>query len=513
MERGKIPKSNEERIHLIKETQSLAEQCRLRPTYHFRCPGGWMNDPNGTIYFNGEYHLFYQHYPYSEKPGQMHWGHAKSKDMVHWEHLPIAITPSEDKGEMECWSGCCVNDNGTPTIIYTSIGKKWPKEYDASQWSAISKDGMVTWKKVPENPIMTKDLFINAGIEIEDWRDPYVWHEEGEWYAVLGGRIKSALKDIPYLPAASLYTSKDLRSWKFNGILCDGISGAGKPGKIKNSILGGSAKEITTGENWECPNFFPMDIHNQIYCLIVSPHSRVQYALGIYKNHKFTPHFWGVFDFGSVYYATNTYLTPDGRTVVMGWIQRGGEGGWDGLTSIPRVVELNPTEGLKITPACELQSLRETHISLSKTEVPEDNTINLENPEILEKSSRRLEIIASITLTELKPKNRDEASFGVKIFQPDEIRPSLGNEIGINYEENLFYNGMEHGYIDLNNQKEFLFHIFLDNSVIETFLNYKYCLTSRIYPNDGAKPNIGFFAKKCKIIIKSLDIWNLKKIF
>lgn len=523
MERGIIPKSQEERERLVSKIKKLAERCRFRPTYHFRCPGGWMNDPNGTIYYNGEYHLFYQHYPYSEKPGQMHWGHAKSKDMVHWNHLPIAIYPSEEFGEMECWSGCCVinKEKGIPTITYTSIGKNWPKEYDASQWSAISTDGMLTWTKIPENPVMTKDLFLKAGIIIEDWRDPYIWQEDEEYFAVSGGRIKSSIPNMPYIPAASLYSSKDLKKWWYVGILCDGTSGAGKPGKVKNSPIGGSAREITTGENWECPNFFPLDRQNKIYCLLVSPYSRVQYAVGIYENHKFIPNYWAVFDFGSVYYATNTYLTPDGRTVVMGWIQKGGEGGWDGLTSLPRVVELDPVSGLRITPAKELQALRASHISVGNIKLSDDSYIQLEEivkdlvqyREIIARSSRRLELIANIMVLELKPENRDEASFGIKIFDPEGVRPALSNEIGINYEESLIYNGTEHGYINLQDQKEFLFHIFLDNSVIETFLNYKYGITSRVYPQPESAPKIGFFANKCKIIVNRLDIWNLKAIW
>ena len=108
----------------IEKARKIAEKCPYRPTYHFLAPANWMNDPNGPIFYKGEYHLFYQHNPYGDKWGHVHWSHAKSRDLVHWEHLPIALDPSNELGEEHCFSGCCINNNGVPTIIYTSIGPK-----------------------------------------------------------------------------------------------------------------------------------------------------------------------------------------------------------------------------------------------------------------------------------------------------------------------------------------------------------------------------------------------------
>src|SRR5439155_17724157 len=124
-----------------------------RPTFHFLGPANWMNDPNGPIFYGGYYHMFYQHNPYGDKWGHMHWGHARSKDLVHWEHLPIALWPSKTQGEEHCFSGCAaLNANGEPMIFYTSIGHPKPE-----CWIALPEDkDLLRWKKFDGNPVLTE---------------------------------------------------------------------------------------------------------------------------------------------------------------------------------------------------------------------------------------------------------------------------------------------------------------------------------------------------------------------
>ena len=112
-----------------------------RPTYHFLPPANWMNDPNGLIQWEGQYHLFYQYNPYAAVPGNIHWGHAVSADLVHWADLPIALGPtpgSVDAGG--CWSGCAVDDGGLPTLIYTGF-----RDGAQRPCLATSQDGLLTW--------------------------------------------------------------------------------------------------------------------------------------------------------------------------------------------------------------------------------------------------------------------------------------------------------------------------------------------------------------------------------
>ena len=126
----------------------------LRPAVHFLPPSQWMNDPNGPIFHNGWYHLFYQYNPYGDVWGNCHWGHARSRDLVHWEHLPIALAPLHEAGEEHCYSGCAaIDDQGRPLLIYTSVpfGNRGP-ECRYAQWAAVGDDELLTWQRHPANP-------------------------------------------------------------------------------------------------------------------------------------------------------------------------------------------------------------------------------------------------------------------------------------------------------------------------------------------------------------------------
>ncbi len=164
-----------------------------RPIFHSQPPANWNNDPNGTLFYKGYYHLFYQHNPFNDRWSWMHWGHMRSKDLVHWEHLPIALWPSLEKGEKHCFSGSAiVNRHGEPMLFYTSIGHDAPE-----QWVAIPKDDeLIEWEKHPENPILS--IGDHKGETIVDWRDPQLIHEGDETFMVGGasgrfGRIHHAL--------------------------------------------------------------------------------------------------------------------------------------------------------------------------------------------------------------------------------------------------------------------------------------------------------------------------------
>jgi len=115
----------QEATRTLQKNIATAQADPWRSRYHFAPPANWMNDPNGTILYNGEYHLFYQFNPAKSKWGNLHWGHARSKNLVNWEHLPIPLAPDGFPGEMHCYSGCCiVADDGTPIIYYTSMNMK-----------------------------------------------------------------------------------------------------------------------------------------------------------------------------------------------------------------------------------------------------------------------------------------------------------------------------------------------------------------------------------------------------
>ena len=268
-----------------------------RPRIHFLPPAGWMNDPNGTIYHNGYYHVFYQHNPYDDTWRDLHWGHARSKDLVSWEHLPIALVPSKAHDERSCYSGsCCVTDGGVPTIFYTRV-RPLPEREPREQWAATSDDEMIMWTRHPRNPMLTDH---HGGPAIKgNWRDPFVFRTEGRTFLVITAQLaESAGEDFAVL----LYEALDgeLEEWVFRNIILR------KPGY-----------ELSFPE---CPNFFPM---GDEWVLLTSPYKPVEYHIGTFNlsTYTFSPRTHGRLDAGIDYYATNTAHAPDGRLILFAWIR------------------------------------------------------------------------------------------------------------------------------------------------------------------------------------------------
>lgn len=237
--------------------------------------------------FDGYYHMFYQHNPYADVWDWMHWEHTRSKDLVNWEHLPIALWPSVVEGENHCFSGSgYIMDNCKPILFYTSIGHENPQH-----WAAIPEDNeLKTWRKHPANPIIVMED--HDGLYIEDWRDPFLFRENGNTYMVIGGHPEGENGSIMFYKVLN----KELTKWDFLGTPFTGQEG-----------------------NWECPNFFKV---GDKYLLIYSPHGRVEYYTGTmdFENVKFNHEVHGDVDNGLNYYAPNTLQKADGRRILFGWI-------------------------------------------------------------------------------------------------------------------------------------------------------------------------------------------------
>jgi beta-fructofuranosidase len=320
-------------LRAMGSVQNAAERASkdpARPQYHFRAPGNWINDPNGPIFHGGYYHMFYQHNPYGDAWGHMHWGHARSKDLVRWEHLPIALWPSESKGEKHCFSGCAWrNAKGEPMIFYTSIGH--PKPHC---WIALPEDqDLIRWKKFEGNPILTEE---SPGIPYYDFRDPFVFGHQGRTYMVHGGNLNKAKGGQAVV---SLYEAEnpELTKWKYRSIL----------------FQHPDPKVV----NIECPLFFPM---NDKFVLITSPHRACDYFVGTFDPvaGKFTSEHSGMVDYRDQFYAPNTLVDDKGRRILWGWVRGFKEKrGWNGCLSLPRILTL---EGNKLVqkPAPELAVLR-----------------------------------------------------------------------------------------------------------------------------------------------------------
>ena len=240
-----------------------AEQDPLRPVYHFRPPAQWMNDPNGTIFAGGYFHLFYQFNPYDDCWQHMHWGHARSRDLVHWEHLPIALWPSEEAGEEHCFSGCAaVLGDGTPLLLYTSVDGREESQRPNEQWAALGSADWMTWTKYAGNPVLQLPI-PGAPAFTGQWRDPYLFTCAGRQFLIVGADTE----DETMLP---IFEAKDgdLLHWHYRGLLY----------RIPKTTL----------PFLECPNFFRVGSH---WVLLTSPYQPVHYFVGDFSPTRWSsPH-------------------------------------------------------------------------------------------------------------------------------------------------------------------------------------------------------------------------------
>ena len=276
------------------ELQAKHEQLNLRwyPRYHLAARAGWINDPNGLVWFDGWYHAFYQHHPYSTKWGPMHWGHARSKDLVHWEHLPVALAPEGPEDKDGCFSGSAVVDGDTLALIYTGHKFHGDPSDEANlyqvQCLATSRDGI---------HFERQGIVVDTPPGMHHFRDPKVWREEDSWYMIVGARDGDTGQ-------VRLYRSADLRQWQDAGVLDE------------------AEKEM--GYMWECPDFFAL---NGKHILMFSPQGLA--AKGYQNRNLFQSGYllgeWrpgqafvreGEFvemDHGHDFYAPQSFLTPDGE--------------------------------------------------------------------------------------------------------------------------------------------------------------------------------------------------------
>ncbi|MGU7949938.1 glycoside hydrolase family 32 protein [Streptococcus suis] len=334
-----------------------AEKATLDPTFrperHFVPEIGWINDPNGFVYFKGEYHLFYQFNPYESVWGPMHWGHAKSKDLVNWEHLPVALAPDKDYDKDGCFSGSAIVKDDILWLMYTGHIVNEDGSVRQVQNMAYSTDG-IHFEKIAQNPVATEELLPEEVIA-NDFRDPKIFEKDGRYYSVVATKHKDGVGCIVLLG------SDDLLDWQFESI-----------------FLKGQAHQ---GHVWECPDYFEVD--GQEY-LIVSP-MRYQKEdndfVNINSNIFVTGHVdWDkkVFeadsfkeiDHGHDFYAAQTTEGPEGERVMIAWMHTWGRPlvtndlghKWYGQMTLPRLLKQGENGLRQVLPASILNSFDDIEI-------------------------------------------------------------------------------------------------------------------------------------------------------
>lgn len=463
-----------------------------RARYHFQPPAHWMNDPNGVIQWQGAYHLFYQYNPKGAWHERVHWGHAVSPDLVHWQDLPVALTPTDggiDDGG--CWSGCAVDLGDHVRFFYTGVRPQ------VVCMATSDQPDLRTWEKSPTPLIDAPPPGVDAGTPA-DFRDPYVWREEDGWYMVIGSR-QAGVGGL-----ALLYRSQDLKNWNYLHPLLAGDSTVTEP--------------IWTGTMWECPNFFYLD---GTPVLMVSAQDKGTgelrypvYFAGEVEDWRLIPAQVGKIDHGGAFYAPLAMKDDEGRMLMWGWLQEDRSrdaqraAGWSGMMSLPRELFLHGDGSVGQRPAPELTALRGTHWGAS------DLILDPDGPNLpAEVSGRALELrlicqpsaddrlsldlLASPDGSE-RTQIRYDAETGVLTL--DRARSSLAADVG---------NDPMSAPVPLVEGRLTL-RVFVDGSAIEIFANERICFASRVYPTSAQATGVHLTGSGA---LQQLDIWEMKSIW
>jgi sucrose-6-phosphate hydrolase SacC (GH32 family) len=449
-----------------------------RPQFHFTPEKNWHNDPNGLVFYKGEYHMFYQYNPYGNKWGYMHWGHAISTDLVHWEHLPVALYPdnnSKDSIECTAFSGSGIIDQNNIAGLQSGEEKTMLLFYTSQhcgQRLAYSNDKGRTWKKYDKNPIIPFD-------PTDDARDPKVfWYDPGKQFVMV---LYRKPEDKESSKGVSIYTSKNLTEWTF-----------------KNHIPG----------FFECPDLVELAVNRRSddkkWVLFDGDGS---YVIGAFDGEKFTPETKKMkSDFGANYYATQTWSNipdTDGRCIQIAWMRGGEFPGmpFKGQMTFPCELSLKKySEGIRLVrkPVKEIEQL---HL---KGEVWENKNLIPGINKNLVKGVKGdcLHIIGSFEV-----KTADSFGFVVRLDKKN-------NGTEINYDtksKTLSCLGKSaviepvDGVIKLE--------ILLDRSSLEIFANDgKTVLSSCFTPNEDGE-GIYLFNTGGELLVQKLEIYPLKSIW
>ncbi len=435
----------------------------MRPQFHLLPAANWMNDPNGPIYFNGQYHMFCQYNPHAAVWGDMSWYHSISPDMIHWTHLPIAFTPTPGGPDAYgCFSGSAIAVGHRVYVVYTGTVESTPdkatirdgeNKIQESQCLAWSDDpNLIHWTKDPK-PIVPLPP---EGMKITGFRDPSAWRQ-GDWYYMTVGSGVAKVGGC-----VLLYRSKDMKSWEYMHPIA---SGAWNGKQTSNPC--------DDGEMWECPELFAL---NGGHVLIYSTEGSVFWQSGKLDSETmlFHPTKTGLLDLGD-FYAPKSQLDASGQRMLWGWIpERRPEAvykaaGWAGMMSLPRVLRLDRDGTLRMQILPTFATLRSSvplrpASSGNRTEF----ILQRASGEVLCSAPRRTEAF------EFVMQNSSDGGELLRIvYEPAKhVFLADGKEIALGPDD----------------APEL--HVFVDGSVIEVIVSQRTGYTRRFYSSQRVAPDV-----------------------
>ncbi|WP_436927484.1 glycoside hydrolase family 32 protein [Halosimplex amylolyticum] len=480
---------------IVRDARRLRESYQEdhhRPRFHFVAPEGHCSpfDPNGALYWNGRYHLFYLIGTYEEE--QTSWGHASSADLLHWRHHPRALVPNADEEHM--FSGdAFITRNGTPALVYHSVGH-------GNCIATAADEDLIEWQKSPANPVMPNPAW-----------DPAAWREDDVYYSLSGSNPEHEPDEL------TLYRSEDLEQWE------------------KRHQFVFSPEEWDVGADYSCPDFFSLGDKHVL--LFISHDRGAQCLVGRYEDERFYPedHYrmnWP----GGTLFAPESLVDEDGRRIFWAWVPEARspeaqlESGWSGVMSLPRTLSFDEDGRLLVRPVSELKRLRSNHRSDGNIEVGPGRDHRPSDA-----GGRHLELSIEIV-----PETADEVGVAVcrspdgeeqtavsyipseEVLRVDTHNASASDEVtnpwphpGVGVQEEMEQSGAENDVwvqeapFALTEGERLSLQLFLDGSILEVFANDRQCVTQRLYPDREDSTGVSVFARGGDASVESIDTWDL----
>lgn len=467
-----------------------------RPVYHAMPAANWTNEPHGMVAYNGQYHLFYQRTPNGPFKTMMHWGHMISSDFVNWEHEKDALWPTLEWSATSgydmkgIWSGDVVVDNGTAHAFYTNVNHTGP--YNPGIAHATSSDGRLeNWTKL--GPVIDREV-------VADFRDPYLWREGSTWHMIIGAKLSSGRGGLEY------YTSSDLNNWT-----------------RQSQFTTLDYSQVNPAQSlWEMPVF--EEIGNGKHLLIVNPipgsgHTRAVYWTGTWSAGLFTPDYTQPknLDLFHGHLSPTVARNNNGQLVGIGIVderwdsQAQLDAGWCHTFSLPRVYTLLADgQTLGQSPAPELQSLRIAGSGTLQT------NLQVNGVQLIEARGQSMELII-----ELNPATT-ASKYGVNFFASEDgseitrlyydavtkeiVLNKLNSSLSPRSFERLQY---AEPYDEVAFGKPQKFHIFLDHSAIDVFINDKAVFSNRIYPTQVSSNRVQLYSEGAVTTFTSVQSYLL----
>ena len=477
---------SEDELHTARHVRLRMLRDPYRPAYHFvaREGQGLPFDPNGCVYWRGRHHLGYIY----QEWGVHHWGHASSRDLLHWRHHPPSLTPTEDSPEIGIFSGNGFVDRDGSRVIYLYHG------VGAGNCIAWSDDrNLEQWHKQEGNPIVASPPDLERAV-YTSW-DPCGWIDGDTYYAVFGGKKNTVWK------------SGDLRKWE----VCGPFLASAYPG-------------VDIYEDISCPDFFKLGRRWVMVC--ISHRLGARYYVGDWVNEQLVPEYHEMMSFrDNEFFAPESYTDGQGRRIMFAWVFDRREeavrvpSGWGGTLSLPRVLSLGPDNRLVMTPVEEVKALRYNEMVSKDVPVPHDVEVVVPFDGV-EGNVLELEVeLASTGAAEYgvkvccSPDGREETVIGYDVgegvLKIDTTR--AGTSVGLEEapRSGTLRQPIESAPMKLGERETLKLRVFIDRSIVEVFANEgRLALSRAIYPSMGST-GIKLYALGGSATASTVTVWDI----